>query len=421
MSANPSFQQNRNAGHPVGGVRTLGREEKEKMDEKTERSSRNSKPWLRKYRGALRLIVTLVVGALVGYLLAGWSSQWLPELDPPGLALLIPAFLFGIFLVLAVHEAGHLLGGWLVGFRFTLFVVGPLKISREGGRLKVGLNRNLLLAGGIAGSIPRDDRNLRRRMAMMTAGGPLASLVLALAAALLTLISLPDPPGEVASVLLFLSFTSFIIALVTLFPGRTGGFQTDGARLLMLLRGGPRADRWCAVAVLGAAAMSDQRPRDWSPDLVRQATAVTDGSLDDVGATMMAYQRALDLGVSEEAKGFLDRALAARDSYPAPYRSSITLEAAYFEARHQGDAPAARAWLEESGNPGWPIEPQTRLRAEAAVLLAEGEPEEAKERAAEGLEKVGDSTVPGIARAEKDWLQEISSLAEESSSRKGGA
>src|SRR3712207_6939264 len=35
-------------------------------------------------------------------------------------------------LVIAVHEAGHLLGGRLAGFRALLFVVGPFRIERSG-------------------------------------------------------------------------------------------------------------------------------------------------------------------------------------------------------------------------------------------------------------------------------------------------
>jgi hypothetical protein len=39
------------------------------------------------------------------------------------------AVALGGFLPLALHEAGHLVGGLAAGFRFVLFIVGPCKCS----------------------------------------------------------------------------------------------------------------------------------------------------------------------------------------------------------------------------------------------------------------------------------------------------
>ena len=42
----------------------------------------------------------------------------------------LAAFVPVTLLVIAWHELGHVVGGWLSGFRLVLFAVGPLKIER---------------------------------------------------------------------------------------------------------------------------------------------------------------------------------------------------------------------------------------------------------------------------------------------------
>src|SRR5439155_9123747 len=63
------------------------------------------------------------------------------------------------------------------------------------------------------------------------------------------------------------------------------------------------------------------------------------------------------------------------------------------------------AWLIKSA--GGQVEKQTRLRAEAAVLLAEGRYEEAAAAASQGLAAAPESADPCGAIAETEWLQSI--------------
>lgn len=85
-------------------------------------------------------------------------------------------------------------------------------------------------------------------------------------------------------------------------------------------------------------------------------------------------------------------------------RPPIFAEAAYFTARHRQDAKAARLSLKQAQ--GGLTEKHTRLRAEAAVLLAEGKFVESAEKARAGQAQAGKSWDKGGAAAEKDWLRE---------------
>jgi len=114
------------------------------------------------------------LGLGVGYLVRGVDF---------GLSVSIPAappLLFGVlavlFLALAFHEVGHLIGGSLMGFKFMLLVIGPVKLVREGESIQWRLNDDLSLYGGLAASVPMDGHNLTPRFAVAIAAGPLASL-----------------------------------------------------------------------------------------------------------------------------------------------------------------------------------------------------------------------------------------------------
>lgn len=306
----------------------------------------------------------------------------------------------GLFLVLLAHELGHVIGGRLVGFRFRLLIVGPLKIDRVDERLRIGLNRSLALAGGLAAASPADDRNLTRRMLIYVAGGPAMSLLFGATALLLQ----PFTTGAPAFGLSLVGLASLAIALVTLIPMRADGFASDGARILMLLRGGPDAERWCAVAAL-ANDLFGRRPRDLPPELIERSLALADGSADYLGSVFVAYSWALDRGDLTAAGAYLDIMTANLAAFNGALRPSVLIEAAYFTAVHRADPVGARALFTKAR--GGLIEAHTRARAEAAVLFAEGRPSEARTVAADGLARLRRITTGPASLADAEMLEAI--------------
>src|SRR5437773_8844443 len=89
-----------------------------------------------------------------------------------------------LFPMSGLHEAGHLLGASLVGFRFESLTIGPLRLARSGHRIALTLLKgNVPL--GVAACSPTNDGHLRPRLAAMIAAGPLVNLLLAASAAIL--------------------------------------------------------------------------------------------------------------------------------------------------------------------------------------------------------------------------------------------
>ena len=86
-----------------------------------------------------------------------------------------------IFTVLSFHELGHLIAGLMQGFRFELFVVGPLGIKREKDKIKIYLNKNIQYYGGVAATLPVNiNPNNGKKFANLLLAGPIASILLAI-------------------------------------------------------------------------------------------------------------------------------------------------------------------------------------------------------------------------------------------------
>jgi hypothetical protein len=141
-----------------------------------------------------------------------------------------------------MHELGHLIGGFSQGFRSILLVVGPLRLEREQQRdsLRLSLNHDLELAGGVAACMPTTDHDLVRRMSVMVGAGPATSLLLG-ALAIIAVVTLPLSWWSIAVTLFGVS--SLIIGLVTAIPMNNGSFMSDGQRFVQLRANGPAARR----------------------------------------------------------------------------------------------------------------------------------------------------------------------------------
>lgn len=363
-------------------------------------------PSASKPRASLRPVLATAALIAAGLLAGYWVGQLLGAASPErrttgsllGGLLGLPVVLG---LTLLTHELGHVLGGCLVGFRFLLLIVGPLKVTRDARGLRFGLNRNAALAGGLAACLPTDPHHLNRRMLALVAGGPLASLALGAAGLWLHYLVAGTGPWDVLT--MALGAGSLIIAAATLIPLTTAGYLTDGAQLLSLLRNDAAARQRALILALQAASIAGTRPRDWDAQLL-SATLAVEGQPGFRGAAeIMAYYAALDGGAVETAGEHLARALALGPKLPKGFVEAVYLEAAYFEATHRQAAAVARAYLDRAG--GSLAEGHSRLRAEAAVLWAEGEHRAARAAAAQAVRLAARSYDRGTAAAEAAWLE----------------
>jgi hypothetical protein len=310
-----------------------------------------------------------------------------------------------ILLALAFHELGHAAGGLLAGFRLIALVAGPLQAIATAQGLRIGLNRNADQGGGTAITLPMDGQNLQRRLMVVVGGGPLSSLLLALVAGVVAIYLLPPAP-ELGALAGMTGLASLAIFLATISPVSSGGVLNDGAQLLSLLKGGPQAELRHPYLEIQAISLQGVRPRDWPiATLIKVFTGSDQRDDDWAAAGLLAYYHALDRGDAAAAGGFLEQVLGSYASYSLGTRSDLALEAAFYRARYCQDPIQGRDWLQR-GRDGI-FGPHIRLRAEAAVLLAESQPELAAQKAREGLGETAKFYDRGLAQAEAEWIQAI--------------
>jgi hypothetical protein len=360
-----------------------------------------------------------VAGAVLGYCSVRYIDHFLLPLGGPKWLKLVVIACVPMAWLAAVgfHEFGHVVGGWVTGGRFLIWVVGPFKIQRTPSGLRFGLNRSVNTAGGMAACLPEDPKAMTPgRAAVMILGGPLASALLA-GVGFAFADWLGRLPGAVTTGQAVTQYLVFITAalsslgfVATVVPSATGGFKSDGKRALDLLRGDRRSRQEQAMLALSLATIAGQRPAKYDQALVDEVLSLNDGSLFDLYAHLTVYLRAADRGEWLEAQRHLDAVLAGEDKI-APFISDIVrAEYAWLVATVAGDATVARAWLATVGK--LDFDPATRLRAEAAVLLAEGRKDAALAKAKEALEALHQRSLsPVISPFAFDALVRLKRLA----------
>ncbi len=135
------------------------------------------------------------------------------------------------FIVVSIHELGHILAGLCHGFKFHLFVIGPIGLKRnEQDKVVLYLERNPALWGGICAVFPKtSDPGNFKVFARVVIAGPLFSLVFG--GISLFLFFLIDHPF-----LLLLGAMAVAISISNLIPSRSGAFYSDGGRWLRMVR-----------------------------------------------------------------------------------------------------------------------------------------------------------------------------------------
>ena len=301
-----------------------------------------------------------------------------------------PIFLFLVLLLgvstieTVIHEAGHAIGGWIGGMKITIFAVGPVCLTRmaDGWRYSWMPEIRLSGSGGQAGGILRSSENIFSTLLLFHAGAALAETLAGTLATLLFLSCSDHPALRPFGLLFGIWAVSAYSGLLNLIPLRTPGLNSDGAAILGLWREGDHGSRYKLVSLTWTTGL---RPRDWELQWLTHMTSEPAGRTLALGARY-SYMYHLDRGEVDLAGEWLDKCVETQRANRKYLlgRKGTACEAAYFEGFYRRNAVEARRWITKKSH-GYPVDKFAELRAEAAVLFAEGEPEKAVARARESL------------------------------------
>lgn len=357
--------------------------------------------------GTLSVAVGYGVGKALKHSMG--SALSMSNFQAPAPVGLVLGAVLALWVVLAVHELGHLIGAQSAGWKPALFCVGPLRIDFGTQGARVSFNRAWGTWGGLAAAVPPPERATPQGMARVVAGGPVASVVLALVG--VGMVGLAAPPhGWVALGWGMVAFSSGAIALATLIPSQLGGFRSDGAQLWALWRRDPAVDERLALSTVWAQSMAGVRPRDWALTAIKTAMAAQhDPQVRLLGALMKA-QASLDRRDLATAAGdFAAYAQLLHDggfaSLAATLRPALLLPVVVYLGQFRHESEAARAWLAVAA--GGMAEPHAQAHGRAALAFAEGHWAQARTDAEQALALGAKSQDPGAWQAARDDLQAL--------------
>ncbi len=364
------------------------------------------------------VILMLAGGALFGYFIGGYLRGGRPAAAPTTPTqyklLLLPMILGIIFLVLAIHELGHVFAGISVGFEFRMITVGPFMFRKEADqsgkkRLRFRWNTRLNAMGGLALCLPKSDHQLRSKFIKFIAGGPLASLFLALLAfAVYWFFYRGTPSFFTRSFWAFTALMSGLIFLTTIIPMRSGGFFSDGGRMLNLFRGGPKAEVDLAILTSTAEATSGIRPREMNMAPLQKILARNYQHPFIPYLHLYMYAHLLDWNKPDEAWNHLEKTMEAVDSIPTGYQAMVWLEVAFYQAYYQQDLSEAEAYFQRAKISAV-IPKHLIYKSEAVIAQLKGDTTLALAKAQAALEVLPQAMDKGAAIAEKEWLEKFMS------------
>jgi hypothetical protein len=288
----------------------------------------------------------MILGGVVGGVGATVGLKALPDMGVWLLVWLIPAIVLCSWLHIVLHEAGHAVAGVLAGLKPLAFGVGPLRLERSADGWRPRWGGNVKGIGGFALLLPRANTELSRgAQAAYLLGGPMANLLLAgLAFALLAFGGELNPYIKTTAVVF--AGLGLLLGGINLLPFRSGGWMTDGAGLVALVRDPRNAMAMFRIQRVVQASMEGQRPRDWPASLLPRG--VPDGAPSDIGiaSAALSLSRALDEEDHAEADSQARWLASVWPKASEPHRPGLAISMACYALLRHRDAALVKAWRE---------------------------------------------------------------------------
>ncbi len=389
------------------------------------------------------LIFGLLLGVLCGLLFVVYGEHLrLGNLEK--LAVIYLGIAGSMFLQTALHEAGHLIGGLMSGYRFISYQVFGLIWQRSSeGKIKMGLSK---LPGAVGQCLmdPPELKDGKMPFVLNHLGGVLMNLItscLAAGAAIWLMLSprtvwtlsslswdglvrqtvasgLVNHPLAQALLWMF-AMIGLYMALVNGIPMRMGLIDNDGMHIRTLKKSDESVRALWAQLKIAAQDAQGVRLKDMPAEWFRMPSleALKSG----IGASLGAFAcaRRMDEGRFSEALAMRQALLDAKANFTGLHRAGILMEMVFCELMVGGKKEDAEKHLtqetrqvmesmKKSANTGISV-----LRLEHAIaLLGEGDEEKAKKIEAQFEKNVKKLPLTGNVKNERDMMKYAKELFE---------
>jgi hypothetical protein len=272
------------------------------------------------------------------------------------------SYLLVFTLAVLIHELGHLVAGWIVGFHFNMIALGPVVFGFEYGKLKIRLVLGTGMLGYAGVQIDRVVR-LRHRFLLFIVGGPAANLIsAAVAVGLVKYLFLNSWMVPVLVGFVYISLLIGVVGVLPLWPKS----RSDGSRIWMLLTSREKTRRLLAAMALVNQTRLGTPLKAWKKTWMNATTSVRDESFDEFTANWIAFCAASSRKDLPKVTAHLERCLGLAYMLPDSKRDEIAREAGIYAAWFRNDAVAAEKWI---GQMKYPKQTTKMLQLRLQVVL----------------------------------------------------
>ena len=254
-------------------------------------------------------------------------------------------FLLIILMITTLHELGHTVTGLSLGMKLRAFAAGPFQWHIRGGKWRFQFSfAGILSGGGATGVVPARANFPRSHYLVMTAAGPLVTLLTAIGALWITSSAEANLSVEAVGHLTLFGAFSLAVCVFNLLPFKTGDNYSDGASIYQLLSRGPWRDFQLVTGVIGSSLVTPLRPKDYDIEAIEGlAQGITEGK-QGLLMRLFAYLYFLDHGKTLEAGRALTEAEAIYHRSASDIPAELHTEFVFGNAYVRRDAASARSW-----------------------------------------------------------------------------
>lgn len=252
-------------------------------------------------------------------------------------------FFLSLFLLIHLHELGHLFFGKLAGYKLILYKVGPFCWKLENGRFKFETEKMKGYAG-LCMMIPPADGASRNANLLYYAGGVLMNLLTGIIALLFAFLT----PG--ISILLFLALGIFGMlsigtGILNLRPAKSQNNPTDGMILWSVWQGEDFAEGFALINRLQMELSMGTRPRDLN--FLNDEKENTSDPYLRIYILIYLLYKAWDTDNKEKIKIYADKIRGMQAQIPSAIEDAVKFElcAAY---AFTGETEKAETYYSES-------------------------------------------------------------------------